>query len=232
MPKKSGANAAKAAKPAKAAPIVDVAHPGKTAPPANSKSVIIRSGPILKDPMVVDEITESEDVSDKGADTDKPALRSPTAPLLPSEKPAEATEITDLVPAVKPDKPSPADSSDKAAKPDPPAESTATKAKPAKTAESDTTDDESAPAKDTKDAKAIEAAAAEEAKHQDAIDKLAESKQYYLSINTVEKRRSRRFVALGIILSLLLILAWADIALDAGIIHVNGVKPVTHFFSN
>lgn len=212
MPKKSGTHAAKAAKPAKTATIIDVAHPGKTAPAANSKSVIVRSGPILKDPMVVDEVADS----DKGVDTDEPALRSPTAPLLPSEKPAEAIETTDSVPVAKPDKLPPADPSDDVAK-------------PAEAAEADTTDDESVPAKD---AKAIEAAAVEEAKHQDAIDKLVESKQYYLPINTVEKRRSRRFVVLGTILSLLLILAWADIALDAGIIHINGVKPVTHFFSN
>jgi hypothetical protein len=39
-------------------------------------------------------------------------------------------------------------------------------------------------------------------------------------------------VALGVLLSLVLILAWADIALDAGIIQLGNVKPVTHFFSN
>ena len=42
----------------------------------------------------------------------------------------------------------------------------------------------------------------------------------------------KRFVALGVLLSILLLLAWADIALDAGLVKVNSVKPVTHFFSN
>ena len=31
---------------------------------------------------------------------------------------------------------------------------------------------------------------------------------------------------------LLLLLAWGDIALDANLIQVSGIKPVTHFFSN
>jgi hypothetical protein len=39
-------------------------------------------------------------------------------------------------------------------------------------------------------------------------------------------------VALGVVLAIVLALAWADIALDAGLIQINGVKPVTHFFSN
>ncbi|HSW85521.1 MAG TPA: hypothetical protein VLF79_02835 [Candidatus Saccharimonadales bacterium] len=84
------------------------------------------------------------------------------------------------------------------------------------------------------DAEQAKAAAEVEAqaKKDEAIDKLAETKQYYLPIDTVEKKRSRRVVALGIFLSLLLIVAWADIALDAGLIKIEGIKPVTHFFSN
>lgn len=73
---------------------------------------------------------------------------------------------------------------------------------------------------------------AKEAKRQAAIEQLAESKKYYLPINMVEKRRSKRVVVAGLVLSLLLIVAWGDVALDAGLIHINGVKPVTHFFSN
>jgi hypothetical protein len=88
------------------------------------------------------------------------------------------------------------------------------------------------PAKGNKNAPPPDAAAEERAKRQAALEKLADSKKYYLPIDTVEKRRSRRFVALGVLLSLVLILAWADIALDAGIIQLGNVKPVTHFFSN
>lgn len=74
--------------------------------------------------------------------------------------------------------------------------------------------------------------AAQQAEHDESIQKLIVSKKYVLPINSVEKRRSRRFVMLGIVLSLVLLVAWADVALDAGLIHVGGIKPVTHFFSN
>ena len=68
---------------------------------------------------------------------------------------------------------------------------------------------------------------------QDAhIQKIIDSKKYFLPINAVEQRKSKRFVALGVFLALVLALAWVDIALDAGLIHIDGIKPATHFFSN
>ena len=78
----------------------------------------------------------------------------------------------------------------------------------------------------------LEAEAQAKAKHDEAVQKLIDGKQYFLPINAVEKRRTKNFVLLGLVVSLLLILAWGDIALDAGLITVPGVKPVTHFFSN
>lgn len=77
-----------------------------------------------------------------------------------------------------------------------------------------------------------EAEAVKETERAAAIQKLVDDKQYYLPINSVEKRRSRRFVALGVLLSMLLAVAWVDVALDAGLIHIGNIKPVTHFFSN
>ncbi|HYH36173.1 MAG TPA: hypothetical protein VD706_01595, partial [Candidatus Saccharimonadales bacterium] len=72
------------------------------------------------------------------------------------------------------------------------------------------------------------ATAAQEAK----LQKLIDSKKYFLPINAVEQRRSKRVVTLGVVLAILLALAWFNIALDAGLIHVDNIKPVTHFFSN
>jgi hypothetical protein len=77
----------------------------------------------------------------------------------------------------------------------------------------------------------VAVAEAEEAKRTAEIQKLIESKKYVLPINSVEKRRTKRFMALGILLCLLLAAAWVDISLDAGLIHINGLKAVTHFFS-
>ncbi len=70
-----------------------------------------------------------------------------------------------------------------------------------------------------------------QAEREEALQKLTESKKYYLPINTIEKRRSKRFVILGILLSLLLIVAWLDIALDAGLISNSSNLPHTNFFA-
>jgi hypothetical protein len=231
---------AESKKPADAKPIVDVAHPGQSAPATNSKSVIVSNRPLLKDPMMVGDPPPSDDSQSKislAKTSGQPGEPVLSAPLLEPEKPAETVESAapaetapaDEKPTVpdhdpKPDKPETPETDE--AKPD-----TAKDDKPAEEKpETDTDTEEAAPSKED-NAKQEEAEATKQAGHQAAIDKLADSKQYYLPINTVEKRRSKRFVAIGIILSLLLILAWADIALDAGLIHLSGIKPLTHFFS-
>ena len=292
-------------KPAGSKAIMDVAHPGKSAPSANSKSVITGNRPLLKDPMMVDGTASQNDKSadsslasvsnksvaqpltaplldnDKQAKTDSPEAASPSEDPTSAAEPAEtassepattdekgADEPSELSDSISPD-PSPEaqvateteavetpekpanndaatvpdnDSVDDQPKADKPEPETPTKPDQPDQPPSDETDGaESKPAEaDTGEAtsqskekaKQAEAETNQEAQRQAAIDKLADSKKYYLPINAVEKRRSRRFVILGIILSLLLIVAWADIALDAGLIHVNGIKPVTHFFSN
>ncbi|HEX7368478.1 MAG TPA: hypothetical protein VF261_02380 [Candidatus Saccharimonadales bacterium] len=86
-------------------------------------------------------------------------------------------------------------------------------------------------AKDATDPKADDEAVRAAAAHAAEIDKLAESHKYYLPINQVEKRRNKRSAALGLVLIILLCLAWLDIALDAGIFRLGGIHPITHFFS-
>ncbi len=247
-------------KPTDAKPIVDVAHPGKSAPSGNSKSVIVSNRPLLKDPMVVADDSKTPDdnpsqnpptkIKVKGPD--KPDLQPLTAPLLETEAPDDATETTGQT--VKPAKPAPLPKPEPEPEPKPglkhekvvkppqdaaPADELA-EDKPGVTEDGDgdtpKTDDAEKAAEGQTPAKGsteqLDTEAAKQAEHQAAIEKLADSKQYYLPINTVEKRRTRRFVAIGIILSLLLIVAWADVALDAGLIRIHGLKPITHFFSN
>jgi hypothetical protein len=283
---------AKTKKPDGGKAIIDVAHPGKSAPSANSKSVIVGNRPLLKDPMMVDEPnSQSYDSTDSSLAkvSNKSGVQPLTAPLLETEKPDETNTPPEAakpseensgpslkaIEAVEPDKTLPeaedetvADqqsAADQSAEPPKPAETPDDKADGAaddgpddheseagqpqpKESEKPDQSDQPAPSKpetkpaetnggeptpQSKDkAKQTEAEADQETKRQAAIDKLTDNKKYYLPINAVEKRRSRRFVILGIILSLLLILAWADIALDSGLIHINGIKPLTHFFSN
>lgn len=234
---------AKSNKPAGAKPIVDVAHPGKSAPATNSKSVIVSNRPLLKDPMMVGDSQPANDDSlakiSETKTSGQPGEPLPSAPLLEPEKPAGTTETPESAAPAETVKPAStsivveaASADEKPTVPnDEPKPDTAKDDKPTDDKpETDTDAEEATPSKEDS-AKQEEAEATKQAEHQEAIDKLAAGKQYFLPINTVEKRRSKRFVAIGILLSLLLILAWADVALDAGLIHLSGIKPLTHFFS-
>jgi hypothetical protein len=67
--------------------------------------------------------------------------------------------------------------------------------------------------------------------HQANLAKIAEARTYYLPINQIERRRSKQVVVVGAVLIILLGLAWADVALDAGLLTISGIKAPTHFFS-
>ncbi|MEK7059719.1 MAG: hypothetical protein AAB971_03110 [Patescibacteria group bacterium] len=210
-------------------PIVDVAHPGKSAPSTNSKSVIVSNRPMLKDPMMVDDSadlqakpdaliegaskppsTKDDDKSSKGKD------QSPTATI---------TEIAAIAAADKPAEPvKEAEDDSKADKQD---EDTMTDSDEAKEKAVGKAED-----KDTAPENQLAIEDSKAAAHDVAVQKLSESKKYFLPINTVEKRRSKHFVILGVVISILLALTWVDIALDASLIKIPGVKPVTHLFSN
>ena len=153
---------------------------------------------------------------------------APSKAGKPNIKPLESAPDEDKKPAeAAPEGDKPAETS--AAKPATD-ETKPAEAEPGKSGKSAEGDEEATAAEQTEQQLAAEAEAA--AKHDAEIQKLVDSKQFFLPINSVEKRRSKRVVLLGVVLSLLLALAWADVALDAGIIQINGVKPVTHFFSN
>lgn len=119
--------------------------------------------------------------------------------------------------------------------PEPKAEETEAAVKKQETEPEQPADNEDAPPAKTeaKPKKQDEAAeAAEHAKRDAAVQELIDSRKYELPINAVEKRKTKHFVVLGVLLAILLVLVWIDIAADAGLIHISGIKPVTHFFSN
>jgi len=205
--------------------IIDVTHADDTPASPTSRSVIVTNRPILKDPMVKEDDESPDPTKPVKLDTkEMPApasLKEPTVAELAAAA-AKKDKAAEEKPA-EPTKPESKADAEPAEKPEPkPAPNT-----PEATPADDQTDQQKQP-----DQATLEAEAAKQAKHDAAVEKLIESKQYYLPIETEEKRRSKRFVALGILLSLVLILAWADIALDSGILQLNGVKPLTHFFSN
>lgn len=209
--------------------LTDVAKPGKSSPSPTSRPVIVTHRPILKDPMV-----NHEDESPK---PDKPTLKTPSKraaeleslsiPKLPVETedaPDESTTQDDDMPS-KESAPAPKKETETAAsedadkddaKVDAPDDAVPTPPLDAKAARPDDED---------------EVALAAQEKHVANVQKLIETKKYFLPINSVEKRRAKHTLILGIGVSILLLLAWANIALDAGLITIDGVEPVTHFFS-
>lgn len=63
-------------------------------------------------------------------------------------------------------------------------------------------------------------------------EKIIDSKQYYLPINSVERhRRSLDRTIFILMLVLVLALVWLDIVMDAGILKIGGIQPLTHFFA-
>lgn len=209
-----------------AKPIADVAHPGKTPPSETSRSIITHRS-LMKDPMVVED-AESTAETETVAET-----KNPASPKVVTGGERKIQPLADL-----PVEPAADQEVAKAPKPVADAKDAAEKeAKPEVPAEADTPSPAEGEGEDRGSSDKPEpgqAAAAEEAKqtqHDAEMQKLIETKKYFLPINAVERRRSKRFVALGIVLSLVLAAAWVNIALDAGLIEIDGVKPVTHFFS-
>lgn len=204
---------------ADSAPIADVSHPDTSAPSDTSRPIITHR-PMMKDPMVV--AAEGKDTDPEMETEPKSYVSQHTteAKLTPPSETAADTE-TDQADKAKPEE-------------DPPAEADTQDAKD-EAAEADEPDkpDEKPEKTDAKTKRAdpdLEAAAQAE---QDAkVRKLVESKKYFLPINAVEQRRSARVVAIGAIVAIILAVAWVDVALDAGLIHLGSIKPVTHLFSN
>ena len=63
-------------------------------------------------------------------------------------------------------------------------------------------------------------------------EKIIESKKYFLPINSVERRRNTHRAILFLVLCIVFALIWLDLALDAGILKIGSLHPLTHFFNS
>lgn len=237
--------------------IVDVKKPGISAPSPTSKPVIVTNRPLLRDPMMVADVkdmpktdTDNKDsekhleVADGGVATGGKPVIEPLDQTI-SEERAAADQLDDKTKSAVDDGADPAED-DIRQEPDSvplsddtPDEAPSTDATDLISTAQPKANDASAPGEipppDTSKsgvARQAEAEAAAQAKHDENIQQLVDSKRYALPITTIEQRKSKRFVVLGIALAVILIIIWLDIALDAGIIKLGGLKPLTHFFSN
>jgi hypothetical protein len=203
-------------KTAKEPKTMDVSKPGKTPTPTTSKHVIITNKPEQADPMVNSEDGAQEVASEGKSATLPTKSRVKIEPINDDVKPEEddATKPTEEAP--------PEDEAVDNNQPESKEESTVT----------DSIDDEDDDtSKDSKPNAADEDLATKRAMERQAqLDKIAEAGTYHLPINQVVRRRSRHVAIAGAVLILLLAVAWVDIALDAKLITIPGVKPITHLF--
>lgn len=208
----------------------DVEQPGKSAPAATSKPVIVTHRPIMKDPMMVE---DDESTGNAPKEDLAHAIGPKLQPLSKPEEPEAGPKTNKEEPAAEPDS-SESETAKPAVEPEKKPENEPEAPEPDEGEPDEDRVPESRPAgQDSAEPKQkAEADAARKKEQAIAVEKLIMSGKYRLPINSVEKRKTKRFVALGILLAIILVLVWADIALDAGLIKAGGVKPVTHFFSN
>ncbi|HSX05446.1 MAG TPA: hypothetical protein VLF69_03190 [Candidatus Saccharimonadales bacterium] len=213
--------------PPKEQKIVDVASPGKNLPSASGRPLLVTNRPVLSDPMVTNATPASNEqpvvsapVINRTAKTiapvsqdlqDAPAKTQTPEPPAAVEPPVEpANETITTAKEVHQDEPAaPAPSG-----PEEPAEA------------SETVRDSDAEAS----AEAAKQQAAEDARAQE-LERLIESGTYSVPIDAVQRKRSRIFVAVMCVLSLVLLAALADVALDANLVPAPTSVPHTHFFA-
>lgn len=200
----------------KSAKLFDVAQPGKTAASSTSKPVIVgHKAETKRDPMVVDEAENSSDVPSEEKSEEKmlkPKRNTVIAPLnTPSVDSSEENTAEAEVKDEKPkDEPIPADNTSEVA-------STSEAANVAAVA--DSVDSKQALKKEKKEL---------EDKKAD-IDRLIESKQFYVSVGQVTKRRRKNLFIFTLLVIAILSLVALNFAIDAEIIDA-GIEPLTDVF--
>ncbi len=235
--------------------VMDIAKPG-TLKNATSRPVIVTNRVVIQDPMVnatgdksakpagSDEGLQPEKIvikplSDPDTDTkqaDKEEIKLATKEGLldipfdnDSDGVVEAGEIQQQQTLSDP---SPATAKSEA-KPTQPDDEPDAKADTRDKGNDDDTDDtDSKPSSDKADLDKVTAEEEAAVRAQEEFEEVIADKTYFLPINAAQHRRSRIVVIFGVILILVLALAWINVALDAGIITIPGVKSLTHFFGS
>jgi hypothetical protein len=232
--------------------VMDIAKPGKgTLSPSGTTRPTIIKHPHMPDPMVNND--PKPDLPPPAASL-KPAKKVVIKPIHDTVTPdpvgtapdvPEAMKVVDVEPAPKPEAASkitvateptseePVKVESSKASADAPAAETE---KPV-TAEDDLTNvtladvagdiDVGVPAESEQredDAKIARARAAR-------LQKMIDEEEYFLPIQTLEERRSRRVAILGLLLIIVLAVAWYNVALDAGLLPNSFSVPHTSFFS-
>lgn len=201
---------------------VSVDHEGSTVVPPTAPKLLKESTKTPEMPTeAVNDNTETVDTDDElvATDKDKPAVLESTEDTdnQPVETPVDAEPPKQEEPETSSAE---AESKDSVAELDAHNEKTTTASNDEQLAPNKILDEA---AKKVEEAKAAQLA---------ELEKLIESKKYFLPINTVERRRDAKRAILLMVLVILFALIWLDLALDAGLLKLGHVHSLTHFFSS
>ena len=186
--------------------ITDISRSNDVPSSANSKSVIISNRPIVRDPMMTaPEIEDAAPVKTVAGVSHERLIMPPTssAPLASSDAATKSVQSVPTTPVPEPESVKPPEPSEQKEE-DQPLNLEAEEAK-------------------------LEDA---EAERRAELQKLVDDQTYFLPVDSRELKRAHEVIVISVVIALLLALVWFDVALDAGLVHIAGVKAPTHFFSN
>ncbi len=193
--------------PKKILTLTDVSPSRNTVPSPNSKNVIITNHPTIKDNTIKSDDLDKESSSLNHKINIQPInmINDKSPDVVPEEKKLveknEQPIVNETTGSISPDKPQ---------------YETINIAKDADTNIN----------QDNQDKKKID----EQIALNNKQDELIDLKKYFLPINSVRNKKNKKFLILGVVLIIVLMLVWLDVSLDAGIFHIAGIKPVTNFF--
>lgn len=202
--------------------IIDVTKPGQSAPDASARPIIVSHRPIVKDPMVSAGGKTDPDTSSAIELVEGPSTIHAGNNIEPSAELKAQTEAQAKTknPPVTTDKPK----SDSAVKSeDSKKEDEAPKSSDAAAVET--------VAGETQTKKETEKLEAEEKAKQEALEKLIESKQYFVPIGQAKKASSSR-VAVVLLIVIILAAVGFDLAVDAGLIKTDLFVPPIDLIKN
>lgn len=171
-------------------PVFDVSKPGKSAPSATSRPVIVNHGPMMKDPMVSDpDDTDKKDDKPTAATSESRKIIAPPSDLEKEEPASEDTPATESE------------------------DSKADKKKSAEQAVVDAVVDQAGKKKKSQPTE-------EELAKQIEVEKLIESKKYFVPIGEVTRRRNARRLMIGLVAFVLIGLVGSYLAVDAKLLDI------------
>jgi hypothetical protein len=188
--------------------VMDVAKPGKTAPDASAKPVIVGHKPMVQDPMMTAEVN---------AETEK---AGPEEQLVAAATTSTAKKV--IAPITREEEPGEVESPEAETTPE---DSTAQTTEVGDTGENTDSNDSAVvdAVIDQVGAKKPEGLSEEELKRQEELDKLVADKKYFVPIGKVHRNSSRLII--GFTLLLLVVFLGLLLAIDAEIIEAGFTLP-------